>query len=84
LAPAQRPQILVAGYDNVGVDREGRRDDVIVIGIAADAANLRQRGGKQPRDLFRFRTPRNDRLVVMAVDVPQAGRRKSIAGRVHR
>src|SRR6266404_479132 len=33
---AQRQQVLVAGYDNLGIDRDGGCDDVVVIGIAAD------------------------------------------------
>jgi hypothetical protein len=65
---------------NLGTDRDGGCDDVVVIGIAADRADVGRRSGKQPADLFQFRAPPNDRRLAMAVDVSQASRKKGIAG----
>jgi hypothetical protein len=80
LVPAQRQQVLVAGYDNLGTERDGGCDDVVVVRIAADRANVGRRTGKLPADLFQFRAPPNDRRLAMAVNVSQAGREKCIAG----
>lgn len=53
---------------------------MVVIGIAANWVDLGQRCGKQPPDLFHFRAPCTDRVVAMAIAIPQAGREKSKAG----
>jgi len=48
---AQDQQVLVAGYDGVGLGSDGRGDDVIVVRVAADGIDLRQRFGNKVADL---------------------------------